>query len=31
LDEPTFTVTELNVAIRDAVRDKFPRDVWVKG
>lgn len=31
MDEPTFTVTELNVAIRDAVRDKFPRDVWVKG
>jgi exodeoxyribonuclease VII large subunit len=31
VDEPTLTVTELNLAIRDAVRDKFPRDVWVKG
>ncbi|HUF84190.1 MAG TPA: exodeoxyribonuclease VII large subunit [Acidimicrobiia bacterium] len=31
VDEPTLTVTELNLAIRDAVRDAFPRDVWVKG
>ncbi len=31
MEEPTLSVTELNLAIRDAVRDAFPRDVWVKG
>jgi exodeoxyribonuclease VII large subunit len=31
VDEHTFSVTELSIAIRDAVRDAFPRDVWVKG
>ena len=31
MDEPTLSVTELNVTIRDAVRDALPRDVWVKG
>jgi exodeoxyribonuclease VII large subunit len=31
VDEPTLSVTELNLAIRDAVRDAFPREVWVKG
>ena len=31
VEEHTFSVTELSLAIRDAVRDAFPRDVWVKG
>jgi exodeoxyribonuclease VII large subunit len=29
--DPTFSVTELNTVIRDALREALPRDVWVKG
>ena len=31
MDEPTFSVTELNVAIRDALRGAIPENVWVRG
>jgi exodeoxyribonuclease VII large subunit len=31
LDEPTFSVTELNTVIRDALRAAVPENVWVRG
>jgi exodeoxyribonuclease VII large subunit len=31
MDEPTFSVTELNTAIRDALRESIPENVWVRG
>jgi exodeoxyribonuclease VII large subunit len=30
-EQPTFTVTELNTVIRDALRAAIPREVWVQG
>jgi exodeoxyribonuclease VII large subunit len=30
-DEPTFSVTELNTVIRDALREAVPENVWVRG
>jgi exodeoxyribonuclease VII large subunit len=29
--EPTFSVTELNTVIRDALREAVPENVWVRG
>jgi exodeoxyribonuclease VII large subunit len=31
VDEQTFSVTELNTVIRDALREAVPDDVWVRG
>jgi len=31
VDEQTFSVTELNTVIRDALREAIPGEVWVKG
>ncbi len=31
MDDATFSVTELNTAIRDALRDSIPENVWVRG
>src|SRR6266498_2287533 len=31
MDEPTFSVTELNTVIRDALREAVPENVWVRG
>ena len=31
MDEPTFSVGELNLAISEALVDAFPRQVWVRG
>ena len=31
MDEPTFSVGELNLAISEALVDTFPRQVWVRG
>jgi exodeoxyribonuclease VII large subunit len=30
-DDPTFSVTELNTVIRDALREAVPENVWVRG
>lgn len=30
-EQPTFSVTELNTVIRDALRAAIPREVWVQG
>ncbi|HEX6310304.1 MAG TPA: exodeoxyribonuclease VII large subunit, partial [Acidimicrobiia bacterium] len=30
-EQPTFTVTEINTVIRDALRAAIPREVWVQG
>src|SRR6266496_1598509 len=30
-DDATFSVTELNTAIRDALRGAIPENVWVRG
>ena len=30
-EQPTFSVTELNTVIRDALRVAIPREVWVQG
>jgi exodeoxyribonuclease VII large subunit len=31
MDEPTFTINELNTVIRGALTDAFPHEVWVRG
>ncbi|HEX2737103.1 MAG TPA: exodeoxyribonuclease VII large subunit, partial [Acidimicrobiia bacterium] len=31
MDEPTFTINELNTVIRGALSDAFPHEVWVRG
>ncbi|HEX7520768.1 MAG TPA: exodeoxyribonuclease VII large subunit [Acidimicrobiia bacterium] len=31
MDEPTFTINELNTVIRGALSEAFPHEVWVRG
>jgi exodeoxyribonuclease VII large subunit len=31
VDEPTFSITEINTTIRDAIREAIPENVWVRG